>query len=1710
MRKQVFGLAFLLVLLISAEFVYGRESITDDLPPDSRYLIMLQYATFDIRHGEPSMPLDLHLDAYQEREQGYYIVQFTDVILPEWKTALKEDKIEILGYIPNNAFLVRMTESQRAKVIEYDHVQWCGIFQPAYRIAPWMPSQQQGEIDLIVITFPEGALAKITHELESLRGEVISVDENDFGGTIRVRSDLGAVWEIAKINGVMWIEPWMDPELLNDVAREIMSVEGRVWNTYGLFGSDQIVAVADTGLDVGTNDQNMSADFRGRIVAAYARGRINDWSDPHGHGTHVAGSVLGNGSNSGSDAFNHDYTSSFAGVAPEAKMVFQSLLDANGGLGGIPNDLNELFQEAYDAEARIHTNSWGNYLARGAYTNRSWQADQFTWSHPDMLILFAAGNEGIDADSDGIVDEDSIDAPGTAKNVVTVGATENDRDSGGYNPGGACQTWGGCWPEKFPVAPLQSDRLSDNVNGLAAFSSRGPVDGNRIKPDLTAPGTNIISARSHVSGAGIGWGIFNNDYTYCGGTSMATPLVAGSAALLREYYVEQVGHVPSSALLRALLVNGANSDLAPGQYGTGSTQEIPHEVPNNVIGWGRVNVETSLFPGTDSSVAFVDVARAQGLDAQAQHTYEYTVHNPNEPLKLSLVWTDNPSTSVIAGTQLVNDLDIVIRMPDGRIQYPNGLTSPDRNNNTEVISLTPTTAITGTYRITVTGHNVPAAPQGYAVVVRGGLPFQILHPSSDGAMISPVYAGTHHSPNKITVEVTKPTGGLRRDDFTVSIGNTQAAIVTVYESSSAYILEVMPPVQTSDGLYDLTVSAKVGGLRIPTTQTDVVAYGNAANIDVALVIDRSGSMSDNNKMAAAKDAARQFIDLMATGDMVGVVSFDDFVETNFPLTVITPITATPPFFADDMESGSGNWSADAPWSLTTTAAHSPDHAWTDSPTGNYGNHLDIALRLATPVHIPTTTPNPALSFWQRYQLENNYDKGYIEASTDGGSNWQPLGDYVTGSNLTWHRMERDLTPYQGQDVSIRFRLDTDSSVSHDGWYIDDVAFGQSVTDVREQAKMVIDALYSRGTTSIGGGLQRGQEQLIARGAADHPWAMILLSDGQENSAPYVADVLPAISASKTIVHTVGLGYGADEALMLDIADQTGGTYSFSPSAQELSGIYNTIAGAVANRQTLLAASGSAQQGVTDDIDVVVDSTVSDATFSVTWANSGSTLELTLRTPSGQTIDPTAAANNANITYVAGATYVYYRITSSALETGAWTMQVTGGSISTVAAKGIVITAASEPYSVHVTGQSDLTLHLYLDHTDYLTGEPIKLIATLSDNQPLLSVIVTVQVQLASQTVRTVTLYDDGAHGDGAANDGVYAQTFGGVFTPGSYTFAAHAEGTSNLGGSFVRHAECSTYIALGADHHMEVYLPLVVRDYQGAAPQWSAAGLTGRIVYTLAFAPNNCAIRYAGTDIGLYRSTDTGATWSSQGLTGLTITSIAVDPTSAQKVYAASWGQGVYKSNDGGNTWMKINTGLGNNLQAFPILMAPDGSALYVSVLDEGVFKSANGGVSWSAANTGLSNLQVRALAVSPQNSQVVYAGTTQGVYKSTNAAASWSPASTGVSGATVWQLVVTGDTLVAATDQGIFRSLNAGGSWNQVCGAGETFYAVLFDLGNGQRVYAGSGTTGVYRSTDRGGQWTSLSAGLGNLAIQSLTLDGGTCRVLHAGTENGVWSYRE
>ena len=720
----VVGLTLLLGMVPTAHLGGAAPLAANDPPPTDALYLRLAADTFDPLRGLNlhSQNAALHLNHYAGDGTGYYIVQLTGPVTAADVAALEAAGLELFDYVPDFAFIVKMNSAQQATVQALSRVRWSGIYQPAYRVAPVVlarveqpdTASRDAALKLVVSVFRGELLADIVSQVAALGGEVLEQTETEWQGKLKVRLPVAAVADVAALTGVRWLEPAPQWKLHNEVADNVLGVR-EVWTTEGLYGTGQTVAVCDTGLDQGSiapaalHDDFENGSGASRVTALLDR--VGDGANDvnSGHGTHVAGSVLGNGALSGATPSSHTYPeSAYAGMAPEAHLVFQAVEDnATGSLLGFPLDLNTLFAEAVTNGANLHTNSWGADTA-GAYTSDSAAVDQFIWTHKNYAILFSAGNAGVDSNSDGVIDLNSMGSPATAKNCIAVGASENNRPI-------VNSTWGGGWPADFPANPVNSDRMADNIAGLAAFSSRGPARDNRYKPDIVAPGSFIASTKSSAT-TDTGWAAIDNNYTYMGGTSMATPLTAGATAIIRQFFTDKQGLTPSAALLKATLVNGA-TDMYPGQYGTGTTQEISTIRPTNVAGWGRVNVQNSIFPSGSRVMTYTD--NTAGLTTGNVTRYNYSVVDGTQTLNVTLAWTDYPGSALTNGA-LVNDLDLTLTAPNGTTYYPNNAgAQSDRVNNLVGIDLS--SPATGLYTVTVTGYNIPLGPQPYALVVSGGL-----------------------------------------------------------------------------------------------------------------------------------------------------------------------------------------------------------------------------------------------------------------------------------------------------------------------------------------------------------------------------------------------------------------------------------------------------------------------------------------------------------------------------------------------------------------------------------------------------------------------------------------------------------------------------------------------------------------------------------------------------------------------------------------------------------------------------------------------------------------------------------------------------------------------------------------------------------------------------------------------------------------------------
>nr|MDQ3578791.1 S8 family serine peptidase [Actinomycetota bacterium] len=713
-----------------------------------------------------ALPRGLEARTLGAAERGGYLVQFSGPVQEDWKAGLVATGAQIVEYVPDFAFKVRMNPGQAKRAETLTGVRWIGRYQAAWKLTKDAQAKiDEGKPGVFKVRAEDGVDTAALRKAAEATGAVVSKATD---GTLLLAATPTQATQIAGIEDIAVVDKYRVMEKHNEHAADTI-MGGTAANNRGYDGSSQIAAVADTGLGGGTAATAHPDIPANRITAvrdwaaADAAGCYDAQGDgaqdaDSGHGTHVAVSVVGDGMANGTGK----------AAASGAKLVFQAIedyVDMQGTcaaqypdgyyLLGIPDDLSRLFQQAYDDGARIHSNSWGSATA-GQYTDTAQAADKFVNGHRDMLITFSAGNEGGDANSDGVIDNDSIGAPATAKNVLTVGASENGKARSAcdatltYGPQTAkeqatfgnrsCKdvngvnvipTWGDWWPGDYPAEPIKSDSQTGNPQQVAAFSSRGPTDDGRIKPDVVAPGSWILSGYSDKfqqqydaspnnpkTGApqNDGYGFpLNDDYKYFSGTSMSNPLTAGAATVVRDFYAKKHGVNASAALVKGTLINSA-TDLLD-ENGDGSNDnDLP--VPNSHEGWGLVNLDKA----TAGTARYVNEA-AQGLATNGSAESKYPL-DANKPFKVSLAYSDKEA-AVNASVTLVNDLDLEVVSPTGTVYKGNAFAggwstaggSADRRNNVENVYLR--SAAAGEWTVRVKGYNVPSGPQKFAVVVDG-------------------------------------------------------------------------------------------------------------------------------------------------------------------------------------------------------------------------------------------------------------------------------------------------------------------------------------------------------------------------------------------------------------------------------------------------------------------------------------------------------------------------------------------------------------------------------------------------------------------------------------------------------------------------------------------------------------------------------------------------------------------------------------------------------------------------------------------------------------------------------------------------------------------------------------------------------------------------------------------------------------------------------
>ena len=1089
--------------------------------PVAETYLHLRVGAFDPLAGEPPVPPNLRRLLAVGRP-GLRLVQFPGPIQDEWYAAMEKAGLDVVTYIPDYAYLVWGDDAAVGRLADTAPLRWAGLYHPAYALHPALadPQALPDEVEVTVQVYDHaGAEETVRAVLARARAVLRPPDSVLVYRNLGVRVAAADLPALASLPDVVNVEPFPRHRLLDEVQCQIVagnlnpagtqpSGPGYLaWLTTLGFTTTAsaypIVDVTDDGIDDG-DDIPLHPDFYvlgstsnpDRLVYNY-----NWTTDPSadsggGHGNINASIVAGYNDRTGSSYEDSNGYNYGLGINPFGRVAGSKVFNNAGNWDG-PSSGTPIVNNSYLLGARISSNSWGcGYPYTdcwGAYDALAQEYDALVrdarptvTGNQEMSIVFAAGNDGHRSSSN------NVGTPGTAKNVITVGAAEN------YRPG---------WTDGCGVPSSGADSAQDIIN----FSSRGPTDDGRVKPDLVAPGTHIAGAASqspNYNGEGVCnkyWPSGQTLYAASSGTSHSTPAVAGAASLVYYWYQTRYGggQPPSPAMVKAYLINATRYLTGVGAGGN---------LPSNSQGYGEVYLGLA-FDGTPRML--VDQTHIFGSSGQ---TYRLSgaVADSGKPFRVTLAWTDAPGPTV--GNAYVNNLDLAVTVGgqtyrgnvfSGPTSIPGGTADP--RNNVESVFLPAGTS--GEFTVIITATNIAG----------NGVPGNSDPTDQDFALV--IYNAT-----------TLPMGVLRG---TVSEAGSGTPIVGARVEATADVTRTGTATTSAGGVYSMTlpaatyvVTAAAFGY-LPATATGVVVTaGTTTTQDFSLtpapryVV--SGTVSDGRTgwpLYASLEmtdgigySARLWTDpvtgfysttlpggtvftLTARAWVTGYLPLTRTVgpltanrTENFPLAVDTIACNAPGYhsvlgFAEHFDSATppnlpANW---AKVDVNGTAGDWATYAGTRYPSGSpshsppnlaYFNSYNASSGFSTRLYRTVGTDMrgliPTLTFWMYHDTgySTNNDRLQVQVSTNGGASWTDVGAAIPryDGSTGWKEHSVDLSAYSAQpDLRVGF---LGISGYGNDIHIDDVVLGSGC--VPQSGGLVVGNVYDGNTgAALAGALVSG-------------------------------------------------------------------------------------------------------------------------------------------------------------------------------------------------------------------------------------------------------------------------------------------------------------------------------------------------------------------------------------------------------------------------------------------------------------------------------------------------------------------------------------------------------------------------------------------------------------------------------------------------------------
>lgn len=1039
-----------------------RAELRDDLN-----LIMLKRGQVDTTGPEPKISDDLRQSETSSR--ALHLVQLFGPPTPESLQVLTATGAKVVAYIPNNSYLMWANRAERQKLhalrTTSGVIQWDGPYHPAYKLDPRLKTEslEQVSASIEILDTPEADNTIAT--VKSLSSNVLMKEFRAAGKLhIKVATESNRLKELARLSDVLAIEPWSGMKLMDERADQIAggsllteSVNSILvsrptgpgylafLNSLGFTSDfDFVIDVGDTGLDTGSGDPaKVHPDFlnaSGASRIAYLQDFSGDshpgdptvlaGHDPSGHGTinaSIAGGFNTKSGNAFVDAqgFHHGL-----GSAPFARIGSSKLFKDNLSFANFAfPDFTAL---AYRSGARISNNSWGSSCDGGGcnlygedaqvFDLLVRDADPYVEGNQSMSFVFAAGN-------DGDLNEPTVAVPGTAKNVIAVGISENFRDGS----------------DRCGVGPTGGDNAQD----IIFFSGFGPVQDGRNKPDLVAPGSHMQGAASQdklYAGTGVCEAYFpvgQTLYTWSSGTSHSTPVVSGAAALAYQWLRTNLGQDPSPSLVKAMILN--STSYLTGRFAGGT-------LPGAHQGWGLLNIGR-MFENSDRVLLDESPSRTFTVSGGAPFETTGVITDPSKEFRVMLAWTDPPGDSV-TNAPYVNQLNLEVVV--GGVVYAGNHFSGQYSTAGGQLD----------FVNNVQGVRLPAGTSGpYIIRVR-----------------PTIIAGDGIPGNGVSLD----------QDFSLVATNAHEMAIPVLAIESAGDVSAGVSVQHSSGPNDASLIPGESA-KISVTVKDLSPTAGATIQSATLSLNTTTSNSTFDSIAAGQSGTNatpfqiQIPSSLRCGSVAilqlqldtnaGRFTLPIRVQVGRPSQAGAPLTT---IFFDDVDNARAKWKKKGGFEAFQGPAKSGTMSFHTEDPGKDDNDNRLSLLFTKKqITIPQNAGQVRLSFFHIFNFEPGYDGGVLEISSDGGDTWQdagslmlaggydghvttasnnPLGDAFAwtarGKSGVFSQVVVDLSSYAGTQIKLRFKggFDNASGIKEGftGWFIDDI--------------QITAVLYSCGTT----------------------------------------------------------------------------------------------------------------------------------------------------------------------------------------------------------------------------------------------------------------------------------------------------------------------------------------------------------------------------------------------------------------------------------------------------------------------------------------------------------------------------------------------------------------------------------------------------------------------------------------------------------------------